>query len=132
MVGQDNTILGRAKADRRYRQELSERIQADPDGYEPNRDMGLYCARMKNFILFPELLERHGLRVLDNTPEEVVAVVTEMLDRIDGTMTYSAEDERLQQTYAKATDPYGFGFSSRVSRTFLRTHPELLADAPAE
>jgi putative glycosyltransferase (TIGR04372 family) len=72
--------------------------------------------------------ERRGIAVVDNGPEDIRDAVVEMIDRLEGTIEYSDEDERLQARFRELADPYGVGISSRVGQGFLRRHPELLED----
>jgi putative glycosyltransferase (TIGR04372 family) len=81
--------------------------------------------------IFPTAFESHGIEVIENTSEEIREGVVELLDRLDGIMVYSDDDEKLQRDYVRATDRYGFGFSSRVARDFLARHPELVGSGLA-
>jgi len=78
-----------------------------------------------------------GLTLVDNTPEEIHDLVTEMMDRLDGTFTTTADDDRRQERFHAllAEDPL-YATSSHVGRDFLRDHAALLemgrADAPRE
>ena len=74
-----------------------------------------------------------NLKVVDNSPEEINDLVTEMLDRLDGTLVYSAEDERLQERFKTLTALKGtlhsldnFPVNCRIGRDFLRKHVSLL------
>ncbi len=66
--------------------------------------------------------EQDGLRVVDNTPEEILALCLEMLDRLAGTAAYSAEDEARQAAFRALfrRGHYSFGAASRIGRDFLR------------
>jgi len=80
----------------------------------------------------PALIERMGLEVVGNTEEEILEATEEMLDRFDGTLTYSPDDDRLQEIYKRGADPYEVGISPRLGRRFLQRHPELLGEEPLE
>jgi hypothetical protein len=41
----------KTKSDHLIRQSLCKQIQADPDGYVANRDIGFYCAGKKNLVM---------------------------------------------------------------------------------
>jgi putative glycosyltransferase (TIGR04372 family) len=46
-----------------------------------------------------EKAKKHGLLFVENTPEDIIEVVDEMLGRINGTWQYSKEDEYLQNIF---------------------------------
>lgn len=86
-----------------------------------------FASPVANFR-FAEEFRRAGLEIVDNTPEDVLDLAVEQLDRLDGTLTYCAEDERLQARFKSLMRPghYTFGSQSRVGRGFLRRHAHLL------
>jgi hypothetical protein len=55
-------------------------------------------------------------------------VVIEMLDQLEGNITYLPEDEVLQQRFRQLMRPghYSFGATSRIGRQFLRKYSHLL------
>ena len=77
------------------------------------------------------LYEDAGLRIVDNTPDEIREVTMELLEISAGTIRYSAEDEELQRRFKALMrlHHYSYGAQSRVGRHFLRKHANLLADA---
>jgi putative glycosyltransferase (TIGR04372 family) len=77
---------------------------------------------------FDHLYEEAGVRVVDNSPDEIRDVATEMLDKIDGTVRYDEEDERLQARFKSLLTPrhYCYGAISRIGREFLRGHSSLV------
>jgi len=77
------------------------------------------------------VLAAHGIELIDNTAEEILGSAVEMIQRLDGTMIYSDEDERLHKRYDELflghASRYGnHGVNCRVVREFLRHHRELL------
>lgn len=68
------------------------------------------------------------LEVIENTPQEIVELVTEMLARIDGTYSPEPEDHVLQHRFMSLLRPghYAYGAASRVGAAFLRRHADLL------
>jgi putative glycosyltransferase (TIGR04372 family) len=67
-----------------------------------------------------------NLSAVPNTPDEIRDVVIELLDRLDGEISYSDEDHWLQQTFeAVAESNFCYG-NARMGRDFLRRHKELL------
>lgn len=75
--------------------------------------------------------EKAAIRMVDNTPEEIGGLVLEMLERTAGTLTYSAEDERLQEQFKSLMRPdhLSYGSSARIGRDFLRKYAYLLPGA---
>ncbi|MEG5045380.1 TIGR04372 family glycosyltransferase [Microcoleus sp. B4-C1] len=75
------------------------------------------------FNLNSQLLYSWGIKVVDNTPEEINDLVLEMLDRLEGKCQYTAEDEVLQQQFNSLPTPYGpSAFNSRIGRSFLHNY----------
>jgi putative glycosyltransferase (TIGR04372 family) len=77
--------------------------------------------------------DRLGVDILENTPEEINDIVLEMLMRLDGTLTYSASDERLQERFQSLTANCGtflgqkdLMINSRIGKDFLRKYDTLL------
>lgn len=74
--------------------------------------------------------DRMGVVPVDNTPEEVTELVTEMARRLDGTMVYTEEDEQLQARYREIVDTtpmkHNFPWIFRAGAHFLRTNPWFL------
>lgn len=71
-------------------------------------------------------LSNLGINAIDNTPEEIQAVVDEMLDRLDNNMEYTEKDNCLQSRFrklAKHHEIYGVG---RIGRDFLYKYSDLL------
>jgi len=76
----------------------------------------------------PFIFDEMGIEVIDNTADEVKVATIEMMDRLDGNIADSEEDERMQRAYIEKADPYRLGWRSRVGKHFLASHPELLGD----
>ncbi|MBI1778618.1 MAG: TIGR04372 family glycosyltransferase [Proteobacteria bacterium] len=73
------------------------------------------------------VFEARGIELIENTPEDIAALVEEMLDRLEGTLAYTEEDERLQAQFRTETGPHSaWGTNSRIGRSFLRRHANLL------
>ena len=81
---------------------------------------------------FTELYQQHGIRVVENAPEDVLDLALEMLDRIEARFAYSPKDEALQLRFKSLMREghYSFGGSTRVGRNFLRKYEHLLGDKP--
>jgi putative glycosyltransferase (TIGR04372 family) len=77
---------------------------------------------------FDELYGQAKLAPIDNTPDEIVELLLELLETLDGTLRYSAEDEALQRAFRSLMRPdhYTFGAPGRLGRAFLQRHRELL------
>lgn len=67
-----------------------------------------------------------GVRLVDNSPEEIKEVVEEMIDRMDGNLNYTSEDERLQKKFNSLVTYESYGVASRIGRNFLRKYARLL------
>ena len=67
-----------------------------------------------------------GIKFVDNTPEEINDVVIEMLDRLDGKLHYSKEDEELQERFARLSSRRASKANTRIGRAFLHKHAHLL------
>jgi len=79
-----------------------------------------------------EWYEERGIEVQENTPEEIIALVLEMDDRLKGIWRTTQEDEELQRRFWSLFRPselHGV-FLSRIGAQFLRNNQELL-DCPA-
>lgn len=65
---------------------------------------------------------------IDNTPEDINALLQEMLDRIDGNLVYTNEDHMLQERFKSLMGPahYSYGSAARIGRGFLRKYAALL------
>lgn len=103
----------------------------------------LWSTRKDRFMTFKEILdspegnfrfthlyEEAGLKIVDNTPDEILELAIELLEIATGTIRYSPEDEELQRRFKALMRPghYSYGAESRVGRHFLRKHADLLAD----
>src|SRR6185503_9468680 len=55
---------------------------------------------------FEEYFSDHGLRVIDNTPDELRDVVVEMFERRAGAATYTADDERRRAEFERLAAHY--------------------------
>ena len=68
------------------------------------------------------------IEILENTPDEICEVTTEMLDRLEG-VKYSAEDERMHKCYVALAISKGSYQGGRMGREFLKKHDQLLSTA---
>ena len=77
---------------------------------------------------YAELYARAGLTTVENTSEEILELVREMLDRLDGARNLKPEDEMLQRRFLALLRPghYSYGAASTVAAAFLRRHNDLL------
>lgn len=80
---------------------------------------------------WPDYARRHGLRLEDNTPEEILDLAREAEARLTGRWVDGPEDlERqaaVQALYRGRPLQLGGPFKAVLSATFLRRHPEFLA-----
>ncbi len=73
-----------------------------------------------------EYRNSQGIKIVENTPEELNDVVIEMLDRLEGNLQYSAEDEDLQKQFTRLYGGRSNKAFSRIGRAFLRKWAHLL------
>jgi putative glycosyltransferase (TIGR04372 family) len=80
-----------------------------------------------NFRL-AKLFEESGIEIAENSPDDILDLVREMLDRLEGTFSETEEDRVLQDRFKSLLRPghYGFGAVSRVGSAFLRKYRHLL------
>ena len=109
------------------------------------KDIGIpkliWSLKEQRLLTFPEILaspigdmrfspdyERAGIKVIDNTPEDIRDLALEQLDRVEGRSTYDPVDEALQAKFKALMKPghYSYGSDSRVGRAFLKKHAALL------
>ncbi len=72
--------------------------------------------------------EQRGIEVIENTPEEITALVIEMDERLKGTWRTTAEDQELQQRFWTLFKPSELNkvFVARIGAEFLRQNRALL------
>lgn len=79
---------------------------------------------------FDHLFEMMNVKVIDNTEEEICDVIIEMIEKLESTVLYTVDDERLQlrfRSYFKQGH-YSYGAISRIGRDFLRKYQALFVD----
>lgn len=69
-----------------------------------------------------------GFELLDNTPDEIQDLVSEMIDRLDGRYSASEEAEALQSQFQGLFSPANYTFHSRTraGEAFLRKYNHIL------
>lgn len=85
------------------------------------------------FAQLPHHFADAGVRVIDNTPEELREVVVEMLDRVEGRAIYTREDDDLQGRFDRLEPPVRYripGGGARRGRDFLRRYAALFDEPP--
>lgn len=101
----------------------------------------LWSIMEKRFLTFREMVRlgadnwqytqdyvKAGVEVVQNTPEEILAVVQEMIDRLDGAWRTTEQEEDLRRSF-RAIFPAGHpcrDHPARIGTTFLRENAELL------
>ena len=75
-----------------------------------------------------ESFEQQGIELIENTPEEIRDVVTEMDERLNGTWETTEEDEELQRRFWSLFEPNEFNsvFRCRTGTKYLHQNKELL------
>lgn len=79
---------------------------------------------------FADTLDRLGIDVVDNRPDELVALVEEMYARLTGTWRTSPEDDALQARYHTLAPTPAVAQVGRMCTAFLRQHEALLPHRP--
>ena len=77
---------------------------------------------------FTHQYQQAGLRVEENCSEDILDLVSEMMDRLDGRFIETEEDSKLHEAYLSLfkSGHYSYGANSRVCLGFLRRHQALL------
>ncbi len=75
---------------------------------------------------FDAFFEEHRLRIVDNTPEDITALVEEMLERDAGTFHLDADDASRLDAYHRIVEKSGSYTGARPGTRFLRRHASLL------
>ncbi len=67
------------------------------------------------------------IELIENTPEEILALVNEMNERIDGTWFTTEKDKELQKKFKSLIGPKSryYNFPSRIGAQFLRDNESL-------
>jgi putative glycosyltransferase (TIGR04372 family) len=65
-----------------------------------------------------------GVRVVDNTPEEICEVVIEMMDRLEGRLSESEHEREVQACFAEIAATYDV-YPVKLARTFVSKCPDL-------
>lgn len=101
----------------------------------------IWDEKKQRFLTFKEIIDHNiiyfadgkefaaaGLKIIENTTEEILDLAIEMNQRLDGTWKTTVEDERLQAKYKSLfpEDSPCYGFPSRIGALFLRKNNALL------
>ncbi|HLC98712.1 MAG TPA: TIGR04372 family glycosyltransferase [Candidatus Nanoarchaeia archaeon] len=101
----------------------------------------LYSLRKKRLLTFKEIVDsglsnawradeykNAGVRWVDNTPEEILDLVKEVNERIDGAWRETEEDREFQKRFRALfrQGSHCHGFLSRIGAKFLRENKHLL------
>ena len=101
----------------------------------------IWSVRLSRYLTFPEIFSRpvakyrfaklfaeDGLRVDENTEEDLRELVVEMLDRVAGSYNETSEERAVQKQFFSLLRPwhYGHGAAGRIGAGFLRRHRDLL------
>jgi putative glycosyltransferase (TIGR04372 family) len=71
---------------------------------------------------FEKYFKDSGLTVIDNTSDEICAVVLEMMDRLDGNESRTEEEKRWTEMFECLSRDYAGYVGSRIGKEFLRKH----------
>ncbi|MCP4005948.1 MAG: TIGR04372 family glycosyltransferase [bacterium] len=88
---------------------------------------GIFDSSVESFR-YDEDWDEAGYRLVDNTADEILELVRELLEYADGAPGYTPDDERLQAAFKGLMHDghYSYGAPGRVGRDFLRRHETLL------
>ncbi len=81
-----------------------------------------------SYIEYREHFAVKQITVVDNTPEEINDLVLEMLERLEGTIKYTLDDEHLQEKWHSLAKTYKISGLSRMGQAFLRKYAHLLPE----
>lgn len=87
----------------------------------------LLCSPKGDFR-YSRLYRKAEIEAVENTPEEILGLVVEIIDRLDGTFEPEPDDEILQSCFMSLFRPghYAYGTAARIGADFLRRHRDLL------
>ena len=75
----------------------------------------------------------YGVEIISNTAQEIRELVEEMMDKLDGSLSITANDDNLQKRFKSMTAEYetlpglpGFELQCSIGDKFLRRHTNLL------
>ncbi len=77
---------------------------------------------------YASLYEKNNITVVENTPEDILALVIELMDRLDGCYVERDDDLKLHDHYMALFEPRHYSYSaiSKVAFSFLRRYQYLL------
>jgi len=78
------------------------------------------------FTEWHEIFDREQVVIVNNTAEEILEVTKEMLDRVEGRLTYRSDDDALQERFRALIPPEYGVMLCRVGRSFLARYATLL------
>jgi len=73
-----------------------------------------------------DYLSSQGIKIVDNTPEEINDVVVEMMERLEGKLKYNKEDEQLRERFDRMWTSNAYPANGRIGRDFLSKWARLL------
>lgn len=81
-------------------------------------------------IRYAGVFEEKGVSLVENTGDEIRALVREMLSRLEGTFEETTDDRDLQRRYKALMKPndYCYGAVGHIGRDWLRENRHLLGD----
>ena len=94
----------------------------------PSRDLGFaeMMAPPLGYAAHYMLADALHLAPIPNTPEEILEVVSEMLDRLDGAWSNSERDDALQSAFEAVAETNHCVGNARPGSAFLQRHKHLL------
>lgn len=76
------------------------------------------------------LYAQEEVEAVENSPEDILELAIEMLEKTEGKLVYSEDDERLQACFKSLLEPahWSYGSASRIGRDFLKKHSDLFGE----
>ena len=78
------------------------------------------------FIHDLEVLSKLSWEIIDNSPDDILAVTEEMIKRLDGSIVYTEEESELQAKYLDLAEQVRSFGSIRIGNDFLQKYKQLL------
>jgi putative glycosyltransferase (TIGR04372 family) len=72
-----------------------------------------------------EALAEMGIRVVDNTPQELRELVIEMMERLEGRYSETDEEREMQTCFAELATTHE-AYPAKIARAFISRYPDLL------
>lgn len=81
-------------------------------------------------VCYTSFYKNNNLEIINNSPEEILELVKEMFERLEGSFTQTEQDKQLQEKYQNINATYILSKDSKnpIGREFLGQNPWYLQD----